>query len=222
MPIDPIKLMLEVFESYFPAISNKDMAKALDVKIMTVWNYRNGNGPINNLKSARKVFAKVFNLAALKIVTPIYEFHPVTPHVRMKQDGKRFRGNKLYLFDRKEETKFAKLRSINDKPTKGIYVFYNSQREVVYVGKTQKGDRRTLLDEMNNQLNRIITLYGLNGGKTTRLRKIDLKQGEVVRYFSAYHIPFNNAIHNIEALLIRAYANDNTNFQMAQFKNSLR
>jgi hypothetical protein len=89
------------------------------------------------------------------------------------------------------------------KHKRGIYVYFDATGRPTYVGKA---DRTTLDKEVENRLNHEIKkgriAYGKNMKKNPKLR-----QGEIVRFISAYEISPREAIPLAEALLIRTMAN---------------
>ncbi len=206
-------LLLKTFREYFPGTTQDEIADALGITPVALSRYLNGRGIPKNPKILKAKIKDLFDLVALRLIIPLRELEKVEPAPRKKD------GTRLALCKKNEEKNYSDLKTIDGKPTKGIYIFYNSQRKVIYVGKTERGKKRSLWDEMNNQLHRPVKSYhSING----YIRTDERLQGEDVRYISAYGIIFQGAIHNIEALLIRAYANDNTNVQMARFRTSLK
>lgn len=104
----------------------------------------------------------------------------------------------------------------------GIYAFYNSELEVVYVGQTQKN----FWDEMKQTFNRKMTRYkryqvkhshGKYSAPQSGIRKMkseDFHFFDAAEYFSAYVVPID-FIDIFETMLIRVFSNDLINVQMA-------
>lgn len=110
----------------------------------------------------------------------------------------------------------------------GIYVFYNSQCNAIYVGKAK---RRDLWGEMKSAFSRArdpqvlwrVEHPSIGGDflpafeKPRRIRKMKVHLHDIAHYFSAYSIQ-RDLIDNAEALLIRIFANDLTNEQMERIE----
>jgi transcriptional regulator with XRE-family HTH domain len=109
---------------------------------------------------------------------------------------------KWYFYSAKTNVKRTQL--LNKLAQKrGIYVYFDVTGRPTYVGKADK----TYLDkEVENRLQQEIKkgrlAYGENMKKNPRLR-----QGEIVKYISAYEVVPREAISLIEALLIRTTGN---------------
>jgi hypothetical protein len=104
----------------------------------------------------------------------------------------------------------------------GIYAFYNSELEIIYLGKT----KRNLWSEMQNAFVRPMPHYeryyvhhprgkfkSTSSGVARKLRVRNLKVWEAASYFSAYAV---GEIHidDVEKLLIRIAPNDLLNKRM--------
>lgn len=154
-------------------------------------------------------------------IRPIVEFFPVTT-VESKQ-GARF---ELFPADKENNPLHRGLRDALD-AAKGIYVFYDTSGRAVYVGKTEK---KSLWSEMNNAFNRdreTQTVYRVahptrNQSFKTAVdhprqpTKTQIRLSDIAAYFSAYEIS-PGMIGNLEALLVRSFANDVLNVRMEKF-----
>ena len=109
------------------------------------------------------------------------------------------------------------------KSSNGIYIFYDSRGRALYVGKAEN---QSLWQEMKSAYNRdrndkqkirLVThptrkiRYSKEKSRRITYRKVQLH--ELAYYFSAYEVP-KPLISSIEALLIRAFANDLLNAKM--------
>jgi hypothetical protein len=98
---------------------------------------------------------------------------------------------------------------------RGVYLFYDSRGHVTYVGQAKSN----LFFEIEQRLAQV-----LRHGAYTRvptaasLTATDLVQGNVVGYLSAYITTTGEAAHNLEAILIRAFANNHQNRKSAKIR----
>lgn len=96
----------------------------------------------------------------------------------------------------------------------GIYSYYDSNGKIIYVGKTEKSD---LFTEMNQS-------FGLSRNNYTR-KTVDNGKFKIIKlcikdsayYASAYSVD-QNVIGNVEALLTRMIPNDVVNKRTENFK----
>lgn len=96
-------------------------------------------------------------------------------------------------------------------PSKGgVYVFYDSAGQVVYIGKA-----KNLKIEVKQTLKRSLT-YAVRLGPD--LKKSRPCFNDLTERISAYEIPSSRLRHNLEALLQRVFANQLHNANLGQFK----
>ncbi len=104
--------------------------------------------------------------------------------------------------------------------TRGIYCFYNSELEIIYLGKTKDN----LWSEMKNAYMRPMphySKYKVNHPRgrykyteeARKMKLVNLKVWEAANYFSAYSVN-DEYIDDIEKLLIRIVPNDILNKRM--------
>lgn len=110
----------------------------------------------------------------------------------------------------------------------GVYIFFDSRGQAIYAGKAK---RQSLWDELNSALNRdrpevqkIRRVY--HPGRRQEYRTSDEKARQIVEqkvrlaemacYFSAYEVDLD-LIDDVEALLVRSFANDLLNARMERF-----
>lgn len=141
----------------------------------------------------------------------------IIPIFELKRLSLQKRGNG-YLLDPDAEGR-DRLRSFLE-GKHGIYIFYNSTGNVIYIGKAE---RMFLYNEILQQLNRKISIYkDINSeNRSGVIAKKEIPQGEFTNFISAYEIKPKHYLPFIEALLIRSYANDNTNIKMENFPVSI-
>lgn len=110
----------------------------------------------------------------------------------------------------------------------GVYLFFDSRGQAIYVGKAR---RQSLWKEMNLVLNRerrqLQTIKRVNHpGRKLKYRTSDEKSRQIVdqqvplwaiaAYFSAYEVA-DEMIEDVEALLVRSFANNLLNKRMERF-----
>lgn len=107
----------------------------------------------------------------------------------------------------------------------GIYIFYDSSSRAIYVGKTA-GQTGSLWARMKSSFNadqqKSRQQYRIDHGKgdkvnTRKLGPKGVQLHELAKYFSAYEVVDPQFTHNIEALLIRAFADNLMNKKMENF-----
>ena len=112
--------------------------------------------------------------------------------------------------------------------SRGIYIFFDSRGHALYVGKTKK---QPLWNEMNNAFNREREIQKImlvkhparkqsflsSSQQERRIVRTSVFLYELAHYFSAYEIE-NGMINDLEALLVRSFANNLLNKNMERFK----
>lgn len=161
-------------------------------------------------------------------ITPIAEYFPIE-----KVESRQGKNYEIFSTNNESSRQNQKVRKYLEDAKTGIYAFYDSRGRAIYVGQTGGQIRRqtnTLWSEMkiafNRKPNEIQKLYRIDHRPNARAqeKKLGLKPvqlHELAKYFSAYKINEDihpNMIHNIEALLIRAFASDLVNKRMEDFK----
>lgn len=107
----------------------------------------------------------------------------------------------------------------------GVYVFFDSRGQVIYVGKAR---RQKLWKELNLAFNRdrgeVQSIYRVShpknrrkfGTKPRQIKSEPVALHELAAYFSAYQVP-DKMINDLEAMLVRSFANDLLNIKMERF-----
>lgn len=144
--------------------------------------------------------------------------HPVVEFFEINQCVSK-RGAKWIPFAADEHIVLYK----NLKGSKGIYAFYNSEGEIIYVGRTK---RRNLFDEMVDAYNRGFSDYNVYKVKhawgryepntSGKIRQIGWKKvsiADTAHYFSCYQVT-EDLVIPLEAFLIRVLPNDVINVRM--------
>jgi hypothetical protein len=115
----------------------------------------------------------------------------------------------------------------------GVYVFFDSRGQALYVGKARK---QSLWSEMTNAFNRtrgdLQTIrrvkhperrqrYRTSDEKARQPVPVSVPLHELAHYFSAYRVS-PTLVGDIEALLVRSFANNLLNKNMEKFVRQTR
>ena len=154
-----------------------------------------------------------------EFIKTIVEYYPIE-----KVTSKGGKGDKFEISPPVSmKGKWNPIRNDLDKTRTGIYIFYDSSSRAIYVGKTA-GRTGSLWARMKSSFNHDQESrqhYRIDHGKgdNVNARKLGLKPvqlHELAKYFSAYKVD-PKFTHNIEALLIRAFADNLMNKKMENF-----
>ena len=216
------KDLIDILKQQFNVKSDVDLSKVAGISKATINKWKSTSAELtprqigNLVSKARKKESETCITAAIK---PIVEYFELD-HSESKQ------GANWELIPSKDG-KGKKIREELE-TSKGIYIFYNSQCEAIYLGKAKK---QNLWKEMNIAFNRdrnaqvVWTVKHPEKGqdftpahlKLRSLQKKKVNLSDIASYFSAYKID-DGLIDNLEALMIRGFANDLTNVRMEKFK----
>ena len=185
-------------------------------------------GRISQIRSSKKLsakqVAKFFDKAIVHKVGDEF-VHAVEPLVEFFEI-KRTETSQNVKWNPFDVKKDPHLREKLD-DAKGVYAFYNSEGEIIYLGKT-KG--KSLFNEMKNAFNRDFPSYQIltvkhpwkkfkefeNGSR--QIKKGNAHLHETARYFSCYKVS-EELISPLEALLIRMMPNNLINVKIEKLKN---
>jgi hypothetical protein len=171
-----------------------------------------------------KARASAIKRAQLHTITPLVEFYPLE-----RVDSRHAKCWNLFPFDTRTAKSYALGLKERLEKAKGIYIFYDSQGRALYVGKAGK----SLWMEMNSAFNRKrnlqkITLvshpdrnqdFQTGVEKKRQPKPTPLVLADLAEYFSAYEVD-PGMIGDLEALLVRGFANDLLNIRMETFLRS--
>ncbi|HEV2198219.1 MAG TPA: hypothetical protein VGR73_00250 [Bryobacteraceae bacterium] len=161
-------------------------------------------------------------------IRPLVEFFPCN---RSKKGA----GYDLFAIDGESGDKhkyFAGLRKEMESHF-GVYLFFDSRGQAIYAGKARK---QSLWKEMNLAFNRqrggIQTIkrvrhprrnqtYRTSDEKSRQIRDRAVPLHELAHYFSAYVVT-DGMITEVEAMLVRSFANDLLNKRMERFGQQRR
>ena len=149
-------------------------------------------------------------VAASTDIKPIVEFFPLWKEGRANQ-----------FLELAHDDQKALKTALN--ATGGVYSFYNSELEIIYIGRTKK---RALFQEMCGVLDREMTHYqrykvahpaekykATADGKVRPIRRDQVSLYEAASYFSAYAAD-QDVARILEAIMIRMLPNDLLNVRM--------
>jgi len=216
------KALIEILKQQFDVTSDVDLAKVAGISIATINKWKSNSAELtprqvgNLVKKARNQEAKNCVISSIQPIVEYYSIehsdsrHGAAWELIPSNNG---RGKKI-----REELEASK----------GLYIFYNSQCEAIYLGKAKK---QNLWKEMNLAFNRdrssqaVWTVNHPERGqeftpahiKLRSLQKTKVFLSDIASYFSAYSVDVN-LIDNLEALMIRGFANDLSNVRMETFR----
>jgi hypothetical protein len=212
--------LCDLLKSVAGAAKDVELARAIGFK---------GSARVSQLRSAKKAIkpdyaAKLVGKVATNqtraalegSIKPIVEFFPIArSQVRV--------GGRHIPFDSKCKAGRELVSRLHS--ARGIYAFYNSQAEIIYVGRT---DRQTLFDRLVQSYNRrfpkarlfrVRHPWGLyrstNKNELRKIRREVFTLRDVASYFSAYSVS-DPLIGKLEALLIRMAPNDLINIKLQE------
>jgi hypothetical protein len=220
------KKLVDELRKKFEEPNNKLLADNLGVSYATLQQWHaeprelTPRQVVNIIDKAKRKGASETHLVRVR---PIAEYYPIEA-ARSQQ------GVKWELFNA-EESGNKRQEGLKEvlRQSRGVYVFYDSSGSAIYVGKAKE---QSLWDEMKNAFNR--------DRKTQKLRivrhpttgtgyqpayesprsivKTHLLLSDISAYFSAYDVAID-MINNIEALLVRVYANGLLNARAENFNH---
>lgn len=153
-------------------------------------------------------------------IKPIIEFYPLGRE--LSKSGKYYD-----VLDCGKERN-AKIKEVVES-LRGVYIFYNSQGDAIYVGKAVKQNLWKEIRSAFNRTREAQTIYRTNyptTGKTfqelykeknRKIRKHNLKLHDLAAYISVYEVE-KSLISHLEAALIRIFPNQIMNSRVEAFK----
>lgn len=157
------------------------------------------------------------------MIEPIIEYLPI--EYTLSKQGKKWELFSDALEDGTSRSYLAEVQSLMN-ASSGIYIFYDSLGRAIYVGKAEK---QNLWKEANDALNRnrgehqtmfLVNHPENNVKRVIRDRKIvstSVQLSHIASYFSAYAVEPSH-IAEMEAFLIRAFANNLMNKKIESFR----
>ncbi|HFQ5282951.1 TPA: hypothetical protein ACGUMG_001311 [Vibrio vulnificus] len=204
--------------------NNKHLSEKLGLSYATVQKW--SNEPRNlTVKQVVSVIEKVSQQSVFDAhsysIKPIVEYYPI--EVAESKQGTHWElFNSDVSGNKRQENIKDYLRGCC-----GVYIFYDSRGEALYIGKAKE---QSLWDEMKNAFNRdrqtqkiklVSHPYTGTGFKPAfesprKIEKTNLQLADMASYFSAYEVE-DDMINNVEALLVRVFTNSILNIKMEKF-----
>lgn len=219
--------LIEALSKKLGTASQSELASVLGVAVGTLINWKNRNEDLSAAQVASalsKSRSAAVKRAQLETIQPIVEFYPIE-RCRSGRDAS------WLVFDGGTNANLY-AQGLRDalKESVGIYIFYDSRGQALYVGKAKE---QTIWKEMNlafvrkRNIQRIALVSHpdrnqefkpgyekLRQPKDTLLELCDLAS-----YFSAYQVN-EGMIDDLEALMVRSFANNLLNVRMETFAHS--
>ena len=216
--------LIEALSKKLGTNSQAELADVLGVTVGTLNNWKNRDEDLSALQVASalvKSQTAAVRTSQLNTIQPIVEFYPIIRNLSKREAS-------WQVFDGgKDAILYAQGLKAALADSWGIYIFYDSRGQALYVGKARE---QTIWKEMNLAFNRkrnvqTISLVQhpernqefkpgyekLRQPKDTQLELFDL-----ACYFSAYHVD-SGMIDDLEALMVRGFANNLLNVRMETF-----
>lgn len=204
--------------------TDRALAAHLGMTQLGLINWKNKKTPLTPRQIANAI-DKASQVAVSKsqrgMLRPIAEFYPLDA---VESAG----GVKYELFPtgKVDNPLHAQLRTLLAK-AKGIYIFYDTRGRAIYAGKAK---RQSLWNEMKSVFNRdrdTQTVYRVNHPRQVKAflealesprqpKRTQLRLNDLAAYVSAYEVD-PAMINDLEALLVRGFANDLLNIKMERF-----
>lgn len=207
--------------------SQGELAAVLGVTVQTLINWKNRDEDLSAQQVATAL-SKSRTAAVLQsqfeTIRPIVEFYRID-RCLTKRDAAWlvFNGGKGAIL-------YAQGLKATLEDSHGIYIFYDSRGHALYVGKARE---QSIWKEMNFAFNRKREVQNIalvhhpernqefkpGYEKLRQPRDTQLELFDLAHYFSAYRVD-EGMIDDLEALMVRGFANDLLNVKMETFAHS--
>ena len=218
------KTLLDALTKKLKTKSQASLASALGVSVMTLHNWKSKNLTLTANQLATAISKS--NIAAVK-ESQLRTIQPVVEFYAIDACDTRTGVSSQILDTGSAATTYQKgVRSALEKAN-GVYIFYDSRGKALYAGKAKD---QSLWKEMNHAFNRDRALQKISltqhpdrnqdfkpgHEKLRQPKRTQLPLYDLAAYFSAYQIDYG-MIDDLEALLVRGFANDLLNAKMETF-----
>lgn len=216
--------LLDALAKKLKTTSQASLASALGISIKTLHNWKNKNSSLKPSQIANAISKSntaAVKQAQLRTIQPIVEFYKIDAC----QSGQ---GVSWQIINTgSTSNSYRKGLKTNLEDSNGVYIFYDSRGKALYAGKAKE---QSLWKEINIVFNRdrelqkiILTQHpdrnqDFRPGheKLRQPKRTQLKLCGIACYFSAYKIDYG-MIDDLEALLVRGFANDLLNARIETF-----
>ncbi len=219
--------LISALKKQFRVTTDKELSEVLGISVPTIQQWK--SRPQCTLRQIAKLVHSASKTGAVRFrndaVRPLVEFFAID----FCESGK---GAGYMLFDVRDEKGGAhpyKSGLKDELESKhGVYLFFDSRGQAIYAGKAR---RQSLWKEMNLALNRnrgdlqkIKRVkhperkmdYRTSDEKTRQIVDQSVSIWDIATYFSAYEVA-DEMIEDVEALLVRSFANNLLNKRMERF-----
>ena len=224
--------VINALKKKFGVATDAALAEKLGLTTQGIQNWKNRRKPnathvARLTHCAQNAGAKLLQAGAIR---PLVEFFPISKTlVRETSEN-------LRVFSHIEKGQIHPYRKgLKDELSnhKGVYIFFDSRGQAIYAGRTS---RQSLWKEINLVFNRDRdtvqkikrvshpnrkTIYRTSDEKARQIKEVVVRLHEIAAYFSAYDVA-ESMIGDLEALLVRSFANDLLNIRMEQFSRQRR
>jgi len=218
--------LLEALERKLETTSQAHLASVLGVTVQTLVNWKNRDEELSPLQVAAvlvKFRHAAVERAQFETIRPVVEFFRIFRCATQ-------RGASWLVLDASQSRYKEGLQKALD-DSYGLYIFYDSRGKALYVGKAKE---QTIWKEMNNAYNRkrgqvqsikLVQHPEINKEFKTGYEKLrqpqetHLKLYDLAMFFSAYSVD-PGMIDDLEALMVRGFANDLLNVKMETFAHA--
>lgn len=219
--------LIEALAKKLATNSQAELASVLGISVQTLINWKNRDEDLSALQVASalaKSRTAAVQRAQIETIQPVVEFYRIDKCLTKREAS-------WQVFDSSRDASVYAQGLKGELDTSfGLYIFYDSRGHALYVGKARE---QTIWKEMNLAFNRKRDVQNialvhhpernqefkpgyekLRQPKDTQLELFDL-----AFYFSAYHVD-DGMVNDLEALLVRGFANDLLNVRMETFAHS--
>ncbi len=215
--------LISALKNKFDVITDKDLAQRLGVTPLALlqWKQRKELTVRQIANAIDKSSKQAIQRAHSAMIRPIVEYFPL--------DSVASRGgvrDELFPSGEHGNPMHVKLKKILSK-ARGIYVFYDSRGRAIYAGKAKRlalwfelksafnRDRDTqTVYRVKHPIRRQVFLPGYEKGRQPKRTQVRLS--DLAAYVTVYEVDVA-VIDNLEALLVRGFANDLLNVRMERF-----
>lgn len=219
--------LLEALERKLGTNSQTELATAIGITVQTLTNWKNRDEDLSATQIASAITRSqnaAVEKAQFETIRPVVEFFRIDKCLSKREAS-------WQIFSGGEEsTLYARGLKQALEEAYGIYIFYDSRGHSIYVGKAKE---QTLWKEMNHAFNRQREIQTISLShhpdrnqvfkpgyeKLRQPKDTQLELFEMAYYFSAYIINYG-MIDELEALMVRGFANDLLNVRMETFAHS--